>query len=115
MRKYLYLLDIIVILAFVVVGRHTHKHGESFTGIVSTTWPFFVGWVLGVLEVRRRRKNLTSVAAGVIITVFTVVMGMILRVVSGQGTAVPFIIVALCFLGLGLIGWRYAYNKKTAA
>jgi hypothetical protein len=35
-----------------------------------------------------------------------VVLGMVLRVVSGQGTAVAFIGVALAFLGLFLLGWR---------
>jgi hypothetical protein len=35
-----------------------------------------------------------------------VAVGMLLRVVAGQGTAVSFIIVALCFLGLFLLGWR---------
>jgi hypothetical protein len=29
-----------------------------------------------------------------------------LRVVSGQGTAFAFIVVALAFLGLFLLGWR---------
>jgi hypothetical protein len=33
---------------------------------------------------------------------------MILRVVSGQGTAAAFIVVALAFLGLFLLGWRLA-------
>jgi hypothetical protein len=36
----------------------------------------------------------------------TVALGMALRVVSGQGTAVSFVIVALIFLGLFLLGWR---------
>ncbi len=31
---------------------------------------------------------------------------MALRVVSGQGTAVAFIAVALAFLGMELLGWR---------
>jgi hypothetical protein len=31
---------------------------------------------------------------------------MVLRVVSGQGTAIAFIVVALVFLGLFLLGWR---------
>jgi hypothetical protein len=35
-----------------------------------------------------------------------VALGMLLRVVGGQGTAVAFIIVALAFLGLFLLGWR---------
>ena len=35
-----------------------------------------------------------------------VVLGMVFRVVSGQGTAPAFIGVALAFLGLFLLGWR---------
>ena len=35
-----------------------------------------------------------------------VALGMVLRVVSGQGTAFAFIVVALAFLGLFLLGWR---------
>ena len=31
---------------------------------------------------------------------------MLLRVVSGQGTAVAFIAVALIFLGVTMLGWR---------
>jgi hypothetical protein len=33
-------------------------------------------------------------------------LGMVLRVVAGQGTAVAFVGVALAFLGLFLLGWR---------
>ena len=36
----------------------------------------------------------------------TVGLGMLFRVVSGQGTAPAFIGVALTFLGLFLLGWR---------
>jgi Protein of unknown function (DUF3054) len=36
----------------------------------------------------------------------TVAVDMVLRVVSGQGTAVAFVLVALAFLGLFLLGWR---------
>jgi FtsH-binding integral membrane protein len=36
----------------------------------------------------------------------TVVLGMVFRVVSGQGIAPAFIAVALAFLGLFLLGWR---------
>jgi Protein of unknown function (DUF3054) len=35
---------------------------------------------------------------------------MVLRVVSGQGTALAFIIVALAFLGLFLLGWRLCWR-----
>ncbi len=38
---------------------------------------------------------------------------MLARVIAGQGTAVAFIIVALAFLGLFLLGWRLAWNLVT--
>ena len=31
---------------------------------------------------------------------------MVLRVIAGQGTAFAFIVVALVFLGLFMLGWR---------
>ena len=34
------------------------------------------------------------------------ILGMVFRVVSGQGTAPAFVGVALAFLGLFLLGWR---------
>jgi membrane protein implicated in regulation of membrane protease activity len=46
------------------------------------------------------------VPSGIAVWLSTVAVGMVLRVVAGQGTAVSFIIVALCFLGLFLLGWR---------
>jgi hypothetical protein len=33
-------------------------------------------------------------------------LGMALRVAAGQGTAAAFVLVALAFLGLFLLGWR---------
>ena len=44
--------------------------------------------------------------AGVGAWLGAVVLGMVFRVVSGQGTAPAFIGVALAFLGLFLLGWR---------
>lgn len=43
---------------------------------------------------------------GVLVCVSTVALGMALRVVSGQGTAVAFVLVALGFLGAVMLGWR---------
>jgi hypothetical protein len=38
---------------------------------------------------------------------------MILRVIAGQGTAVAFVVVALAFLGLFLLGWRVVARLLT--
>ena len=52
---------------------------------------------------------------GVIVWLCTVALGMILRVLAGQGTAAAFIVVALAFLGLFQLGWRVAWRWLGAA
>lgn len=107
------LFDFCCVLAFVTIGRASHSKGEELAGIASTTWPFLTGLVIGWAAARaipgdvRRAPAATRLwPAGVSAWLCTVAFGMVLRVVSGQGTAVSFIIVALCFLGLFLLGWR---------
>jgi Protein of unknown function (DUF3054) len=99
-------LDACCVLVFVVIGRASHTKGEDLAGIASTAWPFLAGLVLGWAAARAWRRPLALAPAGVVIWLATVALGMALRVVSGQGTAVSFIVVALVFLGLFLLGWR---------
>ena len=104
-------LDIVWVLVFVVIGRASHTKGESLGGIASTAWPFLAGLGVGwlALFLTRGARPLAAfrvLPAGVVAWLATVVVGMTLRVVSGQGTAVAFIAVALAFLGLFLLGWR---------
>jgi peptidoglycan/LPS O-acetylase OafA/YrhL len=100
------LLDICCVLAFVIIGRDSHAKGESLAGIASTSWPFLCGLGAGWAASRAWRRPLALRPAGLAVWLCTVALGMILRVVSGQGTAFAFILVALAFLGLFLLGWR---------
>jgi hypothetical protein len=101
-------LDICCVLVFVIIGRASHAKGESLGGIASTSWPFLCGLGAGWVASRAWRRPLAVRPAGIAAWLCTVALGMILRVVSGQGTAVAFIVVALAFLGLFLLGWRLA-------
>ena len=100
------ILDCGCVLLFVVIGRASHAKGETLAGIASTAWPFLAGLAGGWLATRAWRRPFGLVPAGVGAWLGTVAGGMVLRVVSGQGTAVAFIGVALAFLGLFLLGWR---------
>jgi len=102
------LLDVCCVLVFVVIGRASHTKGETLAGIASTAWPFLAGLAAGWAAARAWRRPLALRPSGVTVWLVTVALGMLLRVVSGQGTAVAFIIVALAFLGLCLLGWRLA-------
>ena len=75
-------------------------------GLASTAWPFLAGLAVGLLVTRAWRRPAAIVPAGLGAWLGTVAVGMLLRVVAGQGTAVAFIGVALAFLGLFLLGWR---------
>ena len=104
-------IDLVVVLLFVGIGRANHHHGDSISGMVSTTWPFAVGLAIGWLIVLVRRQNGVSLGAGVEVWLATVALGMILRVIAGQGTAFAFVVVALVFLGALMLGLRLACSR----
>ena len=100
------ILDCGCVLVFVIIGRASHTKGESLAGIASTAWPFLAGLAGGWLAARAWRRPLGLWPAGAGAWLGAVALGMVFRVVSGQGTAFAFILVALAFLGLFLLGWR---------
>jgi FtsH-binding integral membrane protein len=97
--------DVGAVLLFVIIGRHVHDHGVNLAGIASTSWPFLAGLAAGWLMVAGRRAP-TAPITGVVAWLSCVALGMVLRVVSGQGIAAAFVVVALGFLGAALLGWR---------
>ncbi|WP_328389328.1 DUF3054 domain-containing protein [Nocardia sp. NBC_00416] len=108
--------DVLLVVLFCVIGRRSHDEAV-LTGLLHTVWPFVVGlavgWVATFLLDRRRPAEVPFDGSrlwptGVTIWACTLVVGMLLRVVSGQGTAVSFIVVAALVLALFLLGWRAA-------
>ncbi len=102
--------DLACVALFVVIGRANHHDGGGLDGLGSTLWPFAVGTLTGLLAARFWRRPTAVLTTGVIVWLSTVAIGMVLRVLAGQGTAVAFIIVALAFLGLFQLGWRIAWR-----
>lgn len=105
-RTWLLWIDVVVVFAFVIVGRRTHEEAETFTGVLRTAAPFVLGLLAGwTLAAAWRRPADLRVGAG--ITVATVAVGMVLRnLIFEEGTATTFIVVASLFLTAGLMGWR---------
>jgi hypothetical protein len=109
MRRFGPVVDFAFVLLFVTIGRSTHHHGLSLGGLASTTWPFVVGLGVGWLIIALTHSLGLSLRSGATVVVATVVVGMVLRVIAGQGTAAAFVLVALAFLGLMLLGWRFIF------
>ena len=103
------LLDVGAVALFVAIGRSVHGHGLSPAGFASTAWPFAVGLAVGWAVARRLGPRVASTAAGAIVAIATVAVGMALRVLAGQGTAVAFVLVALGFLGAIMVGSRLTW------
>jgi FtsH-binding integral membrane protein len=97
---------VFAVLIFVLIGRASHHAGGGLAGVANTAWPFLAGLAAGEIATRGWRRPAALVPTGVGVWLSTVAVGMVLRVVAGQGTAAAFIAVALAFLGLFLLGWR---------
>jgi FtsH-binding integral membrane protein len=104
-------LDLCCVGAFVAIGRASHSEGDALAGLARTAWPFLAGLAVGWLVTRAWRRPGALVPTGLGVWVSTVALSMVLRVVSGQGTAAAFIAVALAFLGLFLLGWRLVARR----
>ncbi len=100
-------LDVLLVLAFAGVGRASHDEANPLLGALLTAWPFIVGTVVGWTVVRLLRKAWPlEVGPGITVWFATVLIGMVLRQSTGQGTAASFVLVAALVLGLFLVGWR---------
>ncbi|KUI24272.1 hypothetical protein AU196_20465 [Mycobacterium sp. IS-1742] len=98
--------DLVSVVVFCTIGRRSHAEGLTVAGIAETSWPFVAGTAVGWLAARAWRQPLSLAPTGVIVWVCTIVVGMVLRKLSGQGVAVSFIIVASLVTALLLLGWR---------
>jgi hypothetical protein len=106
--------DAASIVIFVAIGRKNHDEGEAASGIFRVAAPFLLallaGWVIA-----RAWKEPLSQKSGVLISLTTIILGMVLRnIVFDDGTATAFIIVATVFLGTLLNGWRALARTRLA-
>lgn len=102
--------DLVLVVVFCAIGRRSHDEANAVAGLATTAWPFVtgavVGWVATWALYRDKFDAYLIVPTGIVVWVSTVAVGMILRVVSGQGTAFSFVLVASTVLAIFLFGWR---------
>lgn len=100
------LLDLVLVLVFVTVGRSSHGESVDMAGIGATAWPFVASLVAGWLVSLAWRHPLVVWPTGVVIWAVTLGGGLLLRVVSEQGVQSAFVLVAAITLAVFLLGWR---------
>lgn len=98
--------DAALVLLFAGLGRSSHARDATVLGLFETAWPFLAGLAITWVSARISRRPLAVVKSGIPVWLGSVAIGMILRALTGQGTALAFVIVATVTLGVFLLGWR---------
>lgn len=98
------IVDLVLVTIFAALGRNAHA--QSPWGALETAWPFMVGVLVGWVISRAHRRPAALFPTGVVVWLSAEVIGMLLRMATGQGTALAFGAVSLGVLGLFLVGYR---------
>ena len=101
--------DVICIMVFAILGRSSHQETTDLLGVAHTAWPFLAGGLIGTL-IGRTWRHPFALKSGAAVWLGTVAGGMVLRLLTGAGVQLSFIIVASCVLALFLIGWRVIFR-----
>lgn len=102
-------LDAVLVVIFAVIGRASHQ--ENPWGFAATAWPFLLALLIGhavaaLLPARPRQP--WSIQWGGVVWATTAVVGLLVRVWTGNTAQTPFIVVTVLTLALFLVGWRAA-------
>ncbi|GAA2014459.1 DUF3054 domain-containing protein [Brevibacterium samyangense] len=106
-------IDLVLVVLFTVVGHYTHAHSLDLEGIVSTAWPFVTALVAAWILAAVWDRPLSPLKTGTAVWAITVLLGMVIRAVTGEGTAGAFIVVAASLNLLTLVGWRVIASATT--
>lgn len=98
--------DAALVLVFVAIGRRSHDEDGAVLGFLTTAWPFLAGAAVGWLASLAWRRPLAVAPTGVAVWAAAVVLGMVFRMLSGQGVQPSFVIVTALVLAAFLVGWR---------
>ncbi|MGO1537758.1 MAG: DUF3054 domain-containing protein [Leucobacter sp.] len=101
-----FVLDTVLILLFAVVGRSSHELELTPLGLLETAWPFLTGLAIAWMTLVVWKAPFSILRSGIPLWAGTLAIGMLLRLITGAGTALPFVFVATCTLCLLLVGWR---------
>lgn len=96
--------DVVAVVLFAGLGRLSH--GEDLLGTSVTAWPFLLGLAASWSACRAWRAPGRLWPTGIIVWLGTVLVGMALRRLVGEGTHWSFVVVALIVTGIFLLGHR---------
>lgn len=100
------LADLACVLALATGGLAAHSPGEGTLRLLYVAWPFAAGALVGWLVTRAWRRPWRLWPTGVVVWGCAWALGVLLRVLTGQGVAPAFQLVSFGVLAVTLLGWR---------
>jgi O-antigen/teichoic acid export membrane protein len=101
-----FLVDVVAIVLFAALGRRNHGEGTAAAGVLVVAAPFLVGWTLAWF-VSRLHRTPSSPRRATLALAVALPIALLLRAATGRGDAPAFVVVAVVFLGLALVGRRW--------
>ena len=98
--------DLVCVLAFAAGGKSAHDESSTWWVILTIAWPYALALLAGHLWAQQRALASWRLPAGCGNVGFTYAVGMGIRLASGRGIEGGFLLVALVFLTLTMLGWR---------
>jgi len=106
--------DAVALVVFVLLGRREHGIDDGLGGVLTTLWPFVVGWFAVALATRLYRGPLRW-DRWAITWVGGVAVGLVLRIAATDHSFVAaFAIVATLVIGAFTGGWRLVARIRRA-
>ena len=104
--------DVAVVMLFVLIGRNEHNSGSQFVDYLSTVGPFLMAIAVAWCSPQVRRSP-ASARSGLIVWGSVIILGLMFRrIIFGDGTAFPFVVVATIFNGVFLQSWRFLARSR---
>ena len=106
MKNWFWVLDLLVVVSFVVIGRDAHGFTNDWSATLEVALPFLLALSVGT-GVVMARMDPTSWLGGLVIAAITVVGGLALRsYVFHDGTATTFVWLTAGWMTAWMVGWR---------
>ncbi|WP_372699249.1 DUF3054 domain-containing protein [Arthrobacter sp. JSM 101049] len=102
----LFIIDLLLVVIFAALGRRSHAEGLDAAGILGTAAPFLIALAIFSCITVVWRESIRIWPHGIVVWIGTVALGLIIRVLTGDTAATPFIVVAALVLGIFLVGRR---------
>jgi len=106
MKKWFWVLDVLVVVSFVIIGRDAHGFTNDWGATFEVALPFLLALSVGI-GITMAWMDPTSWLGGLVIAAVTVIGGLVLRkYVFDQGTASTFVWLTAGWMTAWMVGWR---------